>query len=123
MIKATEDSYNQQAAAANYHKEAAYHRALINELEDIKNIWKYGHIWIGEYVNEKTINYIVKYCNKLDTQHKGYVPKIMTSSGIGKKFIERIDSEINRFNGEDTIEYYRTNDGLKLSLQIYYRNK
>ena len=36
-----------------------------NEIEDIKNIWKYGHIWIGEYVNEKTINYIVKYCNKL----------------------------------------------------------
>lgn len=94
-----------------------------NEIEDIKNIWKYGHIWIGEYVNEKTINYIVKYCNKLDTQHKGYVPKIMTSAGIGKKFIERIDSKINRFNGEETKEYYRTNDGLKLSLPIYYRNK
>ena len=94
-----------------------------NEIEDIKNIWKYGHIWIGEYVNEKTINYIVKYCNKLNTQHKGYIPKIMTSSGIGKKFIERIDSKINKFNGEDTKEYYRTKEGFKLSLPIYYRNK
>ena len=94
-----------------------------NEIEDIKNIWNYGHIWIGEYVNEKTINYIVKYCNKLDTQHKGYIPKIMTSAGIGKKFIERIDSKINKFNGEDTKEYYRTKEGFKLSLPIYYRNK
>ena len=70
-----------------------------NEIEDVKNLWKYGHIWVGEYVNEKTINYIVKYCNKLDIQHKGYIPKIMTSAGIGKKFIERIDSRINKFNG------------------------
>ena len=53
-----------------------------NEIEDIGNLWKYGYIWIGDYVNEKTINYIVKYCNKLDTQHKGYVPKIMTSATI-----------------------------------------
>ena len=94
-----------------------------NEIEDIENLWKYGHIWIGDYVNEKTINYIVKYCNKLDTQHKGYVPKIMTSAGIGKKFIERIDSRINKFKGSETIEYYKTNDGSKLALPIYYRNK
>lgn len=94
-----------------------------NEIEDIKVLWKYGHIWIGDYVNEKTINYIVKYCNKLDTQHKGYIPKIMTSAGIGKKFIERIDSRINKFKGDETIEYYKTNDGSKLSLPIYYRNK
>jgi len=38
LIKATEDSYNQQAAAANYHKEAANHRALINELEDLQPV-------------------------------------------------------------------------------------
>ena len=47
----------------------------------------------------------------------------MTSAGIGRQFINRIDSKINRFNGEDTKEYYRTNDGLKLSLPIYFRNK
>lgn len=38
LVKATEDSYNQQAAAANYHKEAANHRALINELDDIQPV-------------------------------------------------------------------------------------
>ena len=47
----------------------------------------------------------------------------MTSAGIGKKFIERIDSRINKFKGSETIEYYKTNDGSKLALPIYYRNK
>nr|QJB21307.1 MAG: replication initiator protein [Microvirus sp.] len=94
-----------------------------NNIEAIKDIWKYGHIWVGDYVNEKTINYIVKYCNKLDTDHKGYIPKIMTSAGIGKGYLKRIDSKINTYKGKNTIEYYKTSDGSKLNLPIYYRNK
>ena len=46
-----------------------------DNVEDIRDLWKYGYIWIGDYVNEKTINYIVKYCNKLDIDHKGYISK------------------------------------------------
>jgi hypothetical protein len=42
--------------------------------ETINKIWKYGFTWIGDknnggYVNEKTINYIVKYVNKTDQKH------------------------------------------------------
>lgn len=94
-----------------------------NEIEAIREIWKYGHIWVGDYVNEKTINYIVKYCNKLDTDHKGYIPKVLTSAGIGKGYLKRIDSKINKFKENETIEYYMANDGTKLNLPIYYRNK
>ena len=31
-----------------------------DEVEDIEKIWKYGQVWIGEYVTNKTVNYIVK---------------------------------------------------------------
>jgi len=30
---------------------------------------------------------------------------------------------MNKFSGKETKEYYRTRDGIKLALPIYYRNK
>lgn len=90
---------------------------------DIEPIWKYGHVFIGDYVNERSINYIVKYLGKVDMKHKNYKPKILTSPGIGKGYTDRYDSKLNRFNGKETKEYYKTNTGHKVSLPIYYRNK
>ena len=57
-----------------------------NEIEDITKIWKYGGVYIGEYVNEKTINYIVKYISKTDEAHKEYTSKMFVSQGIGKDY-------------------------------------
>lgn len=91
--------------------------------EEIEKIWQYGWVYIGEYVNEQTINYIIKYISKIDDKHKTYNPKILTSKGIGKKYMERIDSKNNKFKGEETREYYQTRTGHKLSLPMYYRNK
>jgi len=85
--------------------------------------WEYGMIWCGSYVNEKTMNYIVKYINKLDNDHKGYVPKILCSPAIGKNYINRTDSKRNAYNSGRTNECYRTTDGSKINLPIYYRNK
>ena len=56
--------------------------------EIIQNIWKYGIIWIGQYTNEKTINYIMKYITKVDEDHKGFKAVILTSAGIGKQYTE-----------------------------------
>ena len=94
----------------------------------IEKIWKYGFIWVGDknnggYVNEKTINYIVKYINKIDEKHKEYNSKILTSAGIGRNYTEREDSKKNKFNGKETKETYSTKQGIKLALPIYYRNK
>lgn len=89
----------------------------------IEEIWKYGMIYEGTFVNEKTINYITKYCTKLDEKHKGYTPKILTSAGMGKGYIQRYDSTKNKYKGEETDETYRTRTGTKLSLPIYYRNE
>lgn len=93
------------------------------DTKTIHDIWKYGNIWVGNYVNNKTINYIIKYCTKIDPTHKNYIPIILTSKGIGKGYLDRYDSHNNRFQGINTKEYYRTKEGFKISLPIYYRNK
>ncbi len=93
------------------------------EEEEIREKWKYGEIWIGKYVNSKTVNYIVKYINKVDREHKEYKSIILTSKGIGAGYLKRIDAENNKYNGEKTIETYTTRNGQKLALPIYYRNK
>lgn len=92
------------------------------EKEDVKKIWQYGKVWIGDYVNAKTVNYIVKYVNKIDPVHKEYNSKIFTSPGIGSGYKNRRDFGRNKFNGIDTIETYKTREGLELALPIYYRN-
>ena len=56
--------------------------------ETIQEIWKYGIIWIGQYTNEKTINYIMKYITKVDEDQKGFKAVILTSAGIGKQYTE-----------------------------------
>lgn len=91
--------------------------------DDIARIWQYGHVRLGEWVNEQTVNYIVKYMHKTDEVHKEYKGIVLTSKGIGSNYIKRIDAKTNIYNGSNTKEYYRTRTGLKLALPIYYRNK
>jgi hypothetical protein len=92
--------------------------------EAIEERWKYGWVYLGEYVNERTVNYIVKYINKVDKKHENYNPKILTSAGIGNKYMTRLDAELCRYkkNGE-TRENYTTRQGIKLGMPIYMRNK
>lgn len=102
------------------------HGILFTEVDNdtIEKIWNYGHIWVGNYVNEKTVNYIVKYVNKMDIDHKGYKPKVLCSPGLGSGYLNRRDSRKNKYqlNGM-TEESYRHKSGAKNSLPIYYRNK
>lgn len=93
------------------------------EDEIIKERWGYGNVWIGSYVNEKTVNYIIKYISKIDGEHPEYKSKILCTSGIGKGYMDRYDSSRNRYKGEETREYYITRSGHRLNLPIYYRNK
>ena len=74
-------------------------------------------------INEKIVNYITKYINKVDFDHKEYDPKILCSKGIGKGYINRYDSKLNKYNGENTKEYYTTRTGHKIALPMYWRNK
>lgn len=91
--------------------------------EDIKNLWQYGFVYIGKYVSERTINYTTKYCTKTDNLHREYKPTILTSAGIGAKYTQRIDAEINKYSENGTNDKYRYNNGKEVNLPIYYRNK
>ena len=57
--------------------------------EIIKRNWKYGYVFIGQYVNEKTINYVVKYMLKKDKDHKEYNPTVLCNAGIGVGYLNR----------------------------------
>jgi len=98
-------------------------------IEEIRNIWNYGYIWprkettVKTYVNEKTVNYIVKYINKQDEKHTTYNSIVLTSAGIGNNYINKPDSNKNLYKGEHTQETYRTRSGHKINLPIYWRNK
>lgn len=89
--------------------------------KEITKHWKYGNVFIGSYVNEKTINYICKYVTKLDKDHKGYKQKIITSKGIGKNYLT--NNTTNKFNEELTNKKYRATTGVMLELPKYYKNK
>lgn len=92
-------------------------------IKDIPEIWKYGYVFIGDYVNNKTINYITKYVSKIDFQHKYYQPKILCSKGIGRNFTNSELAKNNKFKKEETREFYTFKNGTKSNLPVYYRNK
>lgn len=94
-----------------------------NEIEDIKEIWKYGFVFVGKYVNEESIGYMTKYVHKTDIKHKEYTSIVLTSPGIGKNYINREDAKKNKYNGKETIVTYRDRKGRKQGMPIYYRNK
>ena len=85
--------------------------------------WQYGFVYIGDYVNEETCNYVTKYITKRDKKHKDFIPTILCSAGIGAGYLNRADSELNRYRESKTNETYRLRNGMKLNLPIYYRNK
>ena len=88
-----------------------------------REYWSYGFTFIGQYVNEKTINYVTKYMLKKDKKHEDFISTVLCSKGIGNGYLKRADEETNIFNREKTKELYTTRTGLKLNLPKYYRNK
>jgi len=75
------------------------------------------------YVGDKAIGYITKYINKVDQEHKYYKSKMYISNGIGKGYAESVQAHNNRYRGKNTIETYTINNGKKIGLPTYYRNK
>nr|WAE43645.1 MAG: replication initiator protein [Microviridae sp.] len=102
----------------------------------IEQIWQYGYVHIGKrkdkhgkpiysnWVNNQTVNYITKYVNKLDEKHREYQSIILCSKGIGSEYTNKRNGDwLKNKKGETTNESYRLNDGTKVKLPIYYRNK
>lgn len=110
----------------DWYKDANKKRTIYlqQQKEDIKKIWSYGYVFIGDYVNEKTVNYCIKYSTKVDLIHTEYNAKILCSPGIGANYTKRRDSELNRYQNKGTTkETYTTRQGRKIALPTYWRNK
>lgn len=90
--------------------------------QEINDTWQYGWTDNGYYVNQRSINYQIKYIFKQDEKHPEFEPKILCSPGIGRNYIDTKLKRFNQYAGKDTREYYRTAQGYKLNLPIYYRN-
>lgn len=90
--------------------------------------WGFGYVWTGyehldNYVNNRTVNYIIKYVHKMDKDHPGFKGRVLTSQGIGKSYIESVDRERNVFRGKDTKTTYKNEQGYEMAMPIYWRNK
>nr|WAE43666.1 MAG: replication initiator protein [Microviridae sp.] len=94
-----------------------------DNIEDIKKVWGYGYVYVGNYVTEKSINYITKYITKIDTENKGYKPRIYVSKGIGKEYTDKTEARLNRYKPNETQDKYKNKNGTETALPIYYRNK
>lgn len=98
--------------------------------DEIRNTWNYGYIWPKDkwamknnFVNAKTVNYIIKYITKVDNKHKYYKSIVLTSPGIGSEYPKKKDAINNKYKEGNTIETYRTKSGHKIAMPIYWRNK
>lgn len=92
---------------------------------EIDNIWKYGFTWVpkkDKKVGDRAVNYIIKYITKTDIKHSTYKPKILCSKGIGKGYLKKTQSKINKYNEKETKETYTTKQGYKIAMPIYYKN-
>lgn len=99
------------------------------DTEEIRKHWKYGYVWCGydggkekTYISERTVTYITKYISKTDEKHKEYKSIVLTSPGIGKGYLARLDAKRNVFNHDATRQTYKTRTGHEIALPIYYRN-
>ena len=58
----------------------------------IREKWNYGITYTGNFVNEKTVNYITKYMTKIDEKHPDFTGKVLCSRGIGAGYTKRPDA-------------------------------
>lgn len=85
--------------------------------------WRYGHVFVGEYCSERSINYIVKYINKIDEVNKTFRNEIFCSPGIGKAYIEKEVAKSYKYRPKESKDFYTLPNGSKVKLPTYYKNK
>lgn len=100
-------------------------------MEEIERIWNYGWVWKYKiengkrvnYVNDKTIQYSIKYFHKVDFVHQRYKAIVLCSAGIGAKYVESFNARQNKFDFEQTKQTYTTRTGHQISMPTYWRKK
>ena len=59
--------------------------------ELVKKHWKYGFSFIGQYCNNRSVNYMTKYMLKVDIKHPMFKQIVLASPGIGASYMDRLD--------------------------------
>ena len=92
--------------------------------ELIKKHWKYGFIFIGQYCNSRSINYMTKYMLKVDVKHKEFKQIVLASPGIGDGYFDRLDWQWQKQNyGKIEVPTYTFRNGTKMAMPKYYKDK
>lgn len=86
--------------------------------ELLRGKWQYGIVWLADFCNVKTANYITKYMLK---DSKGYKPFMLCSNGIGLAYV-------NPQNQQRFINNFQFNSYTKIGsafypLHRYYQDK
>lgn len=92
--------------------------------ELIKKHWKYGFSFIGQYCNSRSVNYMTKYMLKVDIKHPTFKQIVLTSSGIGSGYMDRLDYLWQKQNYKKIeVATYTFRNGTKMAMPRYYKNK
>ncbi|UPW41697.1 replication initiator protein [Peromfec virus RodF8_19] len=90
----------------------------------IAECWKYGFVYCGDYVNSRTVFYVTKYMLKKDKKNADFKGKVFASAGIGANFYNKNDAYEKQLNHDGSFkDYYRLQDGRKIALPKYFKNK
>ena len=92
--------------------------------ELIRKHWKYGFVFIGDYCNSRSVNYMTKYMLKVDIKHPTFKQIVLASSGIGAGYMDRLDYLWQKQNYRTiNVATYTFRNGTKMAMPKYYKNK
>lgn len=108
-------------------KDRLHLHGIVFGTEDLKNLvekWQYGIVDIGQWCNEQTVNYIVKYMLKVDEKHPTYTPIVLCSKGIGSNYIKKNQESWQKQNYKKIeVPTYTFRNGNKVAMPKYYKDK
>lgn len=88
----------------------------------VEECWKAGIVDLGE-IRGSTMPYLIKYIYKEPQVKKDYKPIILTTPGIGKCYVNEYNKRKHRWRREKTNEWYVLENGKRIPIGEYYRNK
>lgn len=92
--------------------------------ELIRKHWKYGFVFIGNYCNGRSVNYMTKYMLKVDIKHPTFKQIVLASAGIGAGYMDRLDYLWQKQNYKNIeVATYTFRNGTKMAMPKYYKNK
>lgn len=82
--------------------------------------WKYGYTYVG-YANDRTARYITKYVTKSLSNFDKFLPRIISSKGIGASFLSSENIEYHSTGG--VLRPFINYKGFKIPMPRYYYDK